>query len=92
MDIPLELERRCERRWAARFSSRIVLARYQPRRSERLCRTLASPKGRWVAPASANWRGRPETGTSRKGMGSSQDCKATERVMAQCPSSHVTAI
>ena len=79
MDIPLELERRCERRWAARFSSRIVSAPHQPRRPEDYVNRLPRPKAPgW--PASANRRGRPENGTSRKfDVGSSQDCKATEK-------------
>ena len=51
-----------------------------------------------VAPARVHWDNGPWANSSENGIcrkfdvRSSQDCKGTERVMAQCPSSHVAAI
>lgn len=57
----------------------IFLADCVGRRPEGLCQPLASAKGRrWVVPAVANRRGRP----GEFDVGSSQDCKPAERVMA----------
>ena len=77
MDIPLELERRCERRWAARFSSRIVSGRHQPRRPEDSVNRLPRPKAAESCPPARTGEAAPRKVPVVRTW-SSQDCKATE--------------